>query len=757
MLTTRATLPPHFRYFQILIPVISLLLACTTAGSQPGQTSANGSPPPFNRSLLIVAGTEDSANTALFKTWAQNLGSRSRRMEVRFKTDKELLAEDLSAGQILYIGNPKTNEAIAAISDKLPILFAPDYFSLGKTSYKGNGYVCVISSFSLPGANSPVSLVTANQDVDILAFLENGAFSGRFGIPWGQWGYQIFQGNKRIRLGNFTEKGSPDGNPNWDFSDQSSPLVTSEHFRFFIHSDTISRSTVNQRMDSCEKIIGTLQKFAGSKSPLNIDYHLYGSAQNLGLMTERMEQAFADPVRNEIHILASQDYAENIEAIETRLFFRQLKGKPEVIALEEGLSIWFSPRWQKKGFGYWSSRLFQSQNLLTLAQLTNNEYFQAESPLIRGAMAGSLIDFLIASWGKDAFLEKYPTWHPTPAEIATMENDWIAYHQDHFIEAQPPVYPEPGYQKGMTFAHEGYGIYNGYGSEMAHESLTRLQSLGTNAISLVPYTGTREVQSPEAFGFSQFAGGENDASLIHAYYAAKRMGMKTMLKPQVWVRGGWPGDLEMKNEADWQMFFVEYRRWIRHYAMLAEIHEMEIFCVGVEFVKASTSHPDEWRKLIKDLRQLYHGPITYAANWGEEFEKLAFADALDFIGLDCYYPLSGKKTASKAELRAGFRKIAQNIQKISEKHNKPIVFTEVGFRSIEAPWIQPHAEAGDSPYRETDQALCYEIVLETMKDQPWFKGLYWWKWPSYLDHTDRDPTDYNPFGKEAEAVLQSFY
>ncbi|MDX2247788.1 MAG: glycoside hydrolase TIM-barrel-like domain-containing protein [Bacteroidia bacterium] len=747
------------RYFQFLIPITWLLLACSTAGSQPGQTppAAAGSPPPFNRSLLVVIGTSDSAHTAFLRSWTQNLSSRGRRMEIRVKTDREWTETDLLSGPLMFIGNPKTNTGMTQIVDKLPVLFAPDYFSLGQATYQGKGYVCVLSSFSPPGASHPISLITANNDEDIRYFLEKASFGGRFGPPGGQWGYQVFKDNKRIRLGNFTEKGTPDGNPHWDFSDESTPRLTSAHLRLFVHSDTIAETTVNNLMARCEKNLENLQKFTGIIPNITLDYHIYGSAQNQGLITERMEQSFALTESAEIHTLLNDDYKGNFEATETRIFFRQFYGQPQVLALEEGLSVWFSPQWQKKGYAYWSSRLFESNNLLSLVQLTDNEYFQQESPLIRGALAGSFVDFLVELWGKESFLKKYPTWTPALEELQSLELAWQTYHQNHPIPAQPPVYAEAEYQKGMTFAHEGYGIYNGYGSEMAHESLSRLQSLGTNAISLIPYTGTREVKTPSTFGFSQFAGGENDASVVHAFHAARRMGMKTMLKPQVWVRGGWPGDLEMQNEADWQRFFTEYRRWIRHYAMLAEIHEMDIFCVGVEFVKATITHPEEWRTLIKDIRQIYHGPITYAANWGEEFEKLAFAESLDFIGLDCYYPLSDKTTASKAELRAGFRKIADNIRKVSEKHNKPIVFTEVGFRSIESPWIQPHAEAGDSPYEETDQALCYQIVLETLKDQPWFLGLYWWKWPSYLDHTHRDPTDYNPCGKEAEEVLKVFY
>ncbi|MEZ4827381.1 MAG: hypothetical protein R3C61_14040 [Bacteroidia bacterium] len=735
--------------------MVLLLFSCSSAGSQTGQ----GFPPPGPpaRTLVLVSGSGDSLLTARLQAWTQSLSSRNRRFQATFITDDQLLQTDLSNTQIVYVGNPQTNKAIAQIADQLPVLFAPDYFSLGQSSYKGDGFVCVLSRSPSAKSEQTMSAILANRDEDSLHFLENNPFAGRFGLPLGQWDFQVFKNNKRIRMGNFSENGKPDGPPHWNFEDQDKPVLASTHFRFFVHTDTIAETTVQRWLEACEKKWEELRSFTLASPTTVIDYHLYGSAQNQGLITGRMEQNFPDFGQNEVHALANQDYMHNLEAVEVRLFLRQIKGEPATLALEEGLSVWFSPQWQKKGFAYWASRLYESNNLVSLSQILNNEDFLSESPVVRGAMAGAFVDFLISLWGKDEFLLKYSEWNPSPEDISSLEPMWLNYLHTHFVPANPPSYTRPGFQKGMTFAHEGYGIYNGYGSEMAHESLSRLQSLGTNAISIVPYTGTRDTQSPSSFGFSQFAGGENDASVIHTFYAAKRMGMNTMLKPQVWVRGGWPGDLEMKNEADWQIFFREYRKWIRHYALLAEIHEMDIFCVGVEFVKATTSHPEEWRNLIADIRKIYHGPVTYAANWGEEFDKLAFADALDFIGIDCYYPLSSKKNASKAELRDGFRKVVEHIENISQKKQKPVVFTEIGFRSIESPWLQPHAYAGESPYEETGQALCYQVVFETLQNKPWFMGMYWWKWPSYLDHTQRDPTDYNPFGKKAEEVLEKFY
>ena len=57
----------------------------------------------------------------------------------------------------------------------------------------------------------------------------------------------------------------------------------------------------------------------------------------------------------------------------------------------------------------------------------------------------------------------------------------------------------------------------------------------------------------------------------------------------------------MKNEEDWNQFFDYYYRWIRHYALMAEIHQMDILCIGVEFAKATIQRGEDWKKIIRKI------------------------------------------------------------------------------------------------------------------------------------------------------------
>ena len=162
-------------------------------------------------------------------------------------------------------------------------------------------------------------------------------------------------------------------------------------------------------------------------------------------------------------------------------------------------------------------------------------------------------------------------------------------------------------------------------------------------------------------------------------------------------------------------------------------------------------------KIIRKIKGIYSGQLTYAANWGDEFEKLTFWDELDFIGLNCYYPLSKGDNPSKRELTKAFDGVINKIEKVCNKYNKPLVFTEIGFRSVEGPWKNPHAKEGNRPFNDAHQKLCYEIVLESIQNKKWCNGILWWKWPSHLSYRGKRNKGFSPNSKQTEAVINKFF
>ncbi|MBZ5563498.1 MAG: hypothetical protein LAP13_13890 [Acidobacteriia bacterium] len=314
------------------------------------------------------------------------------------------------------------------------------------------------------------------------------------------------------------------------------------------------------------------------------------------------------------------------------------------------------------------------------------------------------------------------------------------------MSALPPIpanspYTKIFFQKGVNLTAQFPDTYDSKG---ARQMLDALAAYGVNAVALVPY-GFERCGDPQVHLMGQ-GSWENDEGLRQLSRLAHARGMKVMLKPGVWVRGGYGGDLEFDSPADRARWFATYGVFLEHYARLAtEIHA-DIFCVGGEFSKLSPFDA-EWRKLIARVRGLYPGPLVYAANFGDEFEHLAFWDALDAIGLQEYYPLPDDLSTDA---------LVRKVEAVQQKVQHPVIFTEAGFPSYEHPNREPWNDSRRGDLALDAQARCYEAVLRAFYNQPWFEGVYWWDVGTDGRGGLRD-TSLTPWGKPAMQVIKHWY
>jgi len=260
--------------------------------------------------------------------------------------------------------------------------------------------------------------------------------------------------------------------------------------------------------------------------------------------------------------------------------------------------------------------------------------------------------------------------------------------------------------------------------------------------------------------------GESDVGLAYTARLARQHGIRTLLKPHLWVRGRgtWPGDINMSNSADWDTWFASYSSFILHYAQVAETGGFDGLCIGTELLHATEPvHEKAWRVLIRRIRSVYHGPLTYAANWSGEYQQIRFWDALDFVGIQAYFPLSTAASPSLDALISGWQPHLSSLAAWQKKVKKPVVFTEIGYKTTPdaaaKPWEWPGGMATLNTPDEATQARCYEAMFRACWGQPWLKGMFIWKWYPGLaaDGPARRHADFTPQHKPAEAVLARWY
>ncbi|WP_298339611.1 glycoside hydrolase [uncultured Algibacter sp.] len=284
--------------------------------------------------------------------------------------------------------------------------------------------------------------------------------------------------------------------------------------------------------------------------------------------------------------------------------------------------------------------------------------------------------------------------------------------------------------------------------------------VNANFAAIMPFGFIRNLNNPQlVYNTDKQWFGETRAGAKQYIGELRKKGVKVMIKPQIWVwHGEFTGFIEMKNESDWKVLEESYSSFILEYAELANEVNAEIFCIGTELEKFIENRPEYWNSLIETIKAKYKGKLTYAANW-DEFKRTPFWSKLDFIGIDAYFPVSNSKTPTVEECLIGWKKHKQIIYNMSQKHDKSVLFTEYGYRSVDyagkAPWVSDRSlnQVNLEAQTNTTQAL-----FETFWSEDWFAGGFIWKWFHKHDKVGgKDNFMFTPQNKPVEDLLRMQY
>lgn len=302
--------------------------------------------------------------------------------------------------------------------------------------------------------------------------------------------------------------------------------------------------------------------------------------------------------------------------------------------------------------------------------------------------------------------------------------------------------------RGITFApFEGRGRL---GSKEAHESLRLMKErTNSNYVLFAPQIVQENAQSTVIDYRSDATSSDEELKEIIEY--AHELGYKVILKPTVNCKNGtWRAhisffDEDVVCEPKWSEWFAAYTEAQLHFAALAEEMKCEIFIPGCEMVM-SEHREAEWRKLIADLREVYHGPITYNTDKYQE-HNVKWWDCLDMISSSGYYPIDD------------WERQLDRIEAVVKKYNKPFFFAETGCMSAEgSPKIPNNWElAGE--YSGEAQADWYREMFRACKSRDWVKGTVLWSWTDrlYTEEEKAGRRDYDLYLKPAEKVVSENY
>ena len=293
---------------------------------------------------------------------------------------------------------------------------------------------------------------------------------------------------------------------------------------------------------------------------------------------------------------------------------------------------------------------------------------------------------------------------------------------------------EPGFYKGVTVSCQTWGI-EWQMPEMAH-TLDELQSLGANSFAIHPYARIMND------GHVIYRTRDDNRHIAAPLEWARVRGLSVMLIPHLAYWGSkfsWRGEIDFGSADEWDRFFADYQKWIVEMATIAEAHGAVIFCVGLEYTHAQ-KHEARWREIIAAVREVYHGKITYGGNWSD-YDAVKFWDAVDYIGVLAYFPLTKAANPTTEQIAAGWEKRCRELARFSERnHGKQLLFVEVGYNANAKAAAEPWSFETGGENAGAIQARCIDAALALTGKHPWLAGMFFWKW--FPDLPDDDEEDF---------------
>jgi len=281
----------------------------------------------------------------------------------------------------------------------------------------------------------------------------------------------------------------------------------------------------------------------------------------------------------------------------------------------------------------------------------------------------------------------------------------------------------------------------------------------------------------------------------------------------------WHGNIQPSDPNRW---FESFRVYLDSYITLAKFAKIDEFTVGAELYSMTIGIEDQWKQypygfpgrwleLLRYVRAKLPGTrLMYDINFtddsvvnggevsasGGELERwryrivdladrdnpaekqiwidlTTFWKELDAVGIDMYRSLASPNQVIPSDFNQLVALLRQRTDSYATQmdntftqieltldHQKPVIFKELGYRSVEKGFIDPFAYAGEGTILVQHQAAAYQAVFSSFWEArwPWFKGFNFWE--IHVDGSKAGPRDngFSPLGKDlTESVLKKYW
>ncbi len=327
--------------------------------------------------------------------------------------------------------------------------------------------------------------------------------------------------------------------------------------------------------------------------------------------------------------------------------------------------------------------------------------------------------------------------------------------------------------KGIAYQSYRSGAF---GDRTQEPVLDAMKSSGANYVMMSTFffwdDATKKIGSRS--GWTDFSG------LPTAISRVRQRGLKPAL--YVFVRTSDNDGFYGTPPNDTAEFFRHFGNLILGHADLAQHEGIDLLVIGNELNSiAGPAHREQWEAIIAEVRQRYRGRISYGAipnyfvqpTLTEINRVVSFWNSLDLIGFSVYPQLTDLDVPDRGQIENGWTtsfytnsNILRNLKAWNTLTGKPILFTEIGYRSADGAGIDPgRPPGGIGTPNGPLQALLYDVMFSQVMSEggSWLEGMFLWALDTW--NPQNDPfmdqryrlVDSSFFEKPAADVVQKWY
>jgi hypothetical protein len=229
----------------------------------------------------------------------------------------------------------------------------------------------------------------------------------------------------------------------------------------------------------------------------------------------------------------------------------------------------------------------------------------------------------------------------------------------------------------LSLSYKGFNYVSYYnGGYVNADSLPALAATGANSAALNLEYGI-DVQHSAVYADATYT--DSLTALAATITKANARGLSVMVRPLIDFLD--PAKIGSYSVGDWRSyykptdaaaFFASYKSTLLDVAQVAQTNGAAILSIGVELDQLTG--PDflsYWTDIITSVRAVFSGKLTYSADWDDNISpwqgqhglaagtgnlatQVSFWSQLDYLGIDCYAPLSDAPKPVLADLIAGW-------------------------------------------------------------------------------------------------------